>query len=60
MPAEVRPVRDFLEALFCNENWIPGMPPLNPDLNQLDGKAAEIVRLINSTALSQAEKLTQA
>ena len=57
VPAEVRPVRDFLEALFCNENWIPGMPPLNPDLNQLDGKAAEIVRLINSTARKSGRKI---
>ena len=36
----------FLEALFRRWNWVPGMPALNPDLNQLDDKAAEIVELI--------------
>ena len=46
VPAEVGPVRAFLEALFRRSNWIPGMPALNPDLNQLDDKAAEIVELI--------------
>ena len=46
VPAEVGPVRDFLEALFRHPNWIPGMPALNPDLNELDDKAAEIVALI--------------
>ena len=48
VPAEVGPVRAFLEALFKSPNWIPGLPPLNPGLNQLDDKATEIVALIKS------------
>lgn len=46
VPAQVEPVRAFLEALFRRPNWIPGMPALNPDLNHLDDKAKEIVDLI--------------
>jgi hypothetical protein len=46
VPAEVEPVRDFLEALFRQQNWIPGMPALNPGLEDLDDKAKEIVELI--------------
>ena len=46
VPAEMGSVRAFLEALFKSPNWIPGMPPLNPDLKQLDDKAAEIVQLV--------------
>ena len=46
VPAEVEPVRAFLEALFRRPNWIRGIPPLNPRLEELDGKAMEIVELI--------------
>ena len=45
-PAERDRVQAFLEGLFHKPNWIPGLPPLNPDLTELDVKASEIVNLI--------------
>ena len=51
VPAETDKVQAFLEGLFHRPNWIPGMPPLNPDLDQLDVKAKEIVDLIKPPAI---------
>ena len=46
VPAEVEAVRSFLDGLFHLPNWIPGMPALNPGLDELEEKAKEIVDLI--------------
>ena len=51
VPADVVPVRAFLKELFCDENWLPGLPALNQGLSdQLDGMAAEIVNEIKPPA----------
>ena len=46
VPAEPRKVQAFLKGLFHEPDWIPGMPPLNQYLDELDLKAGEIVGLI--------------
>ena len=46
VPASLDNVRDFLDGLFHKPNWLPGMPAINPDLEDLDAKAKEIVDLI--------------
>jgi TIR domain len=46
VPAERDKVQAFLQGLFHKPNWIPGLPPLNSDLTELDAKAREIVDLI--------------
>lgn len=48
VPANIDSVKAFLTALFLTPNWIPGMPPLNEYLDQLDAKAKEIVDLIHA------------
>ncbi len=46
VPAEPGVVKDFLTGLFHESDFIPGMPALNKALPDLDGKAKEIVDLI--------------
>ena len=44
VPAEVGPVRAFLEELFCLPNFLPGLAEINSGLsNKLDSMAQEIV-----------------
>ena len=50
VPAEVEGVQNFLEGLFKRPNWIPGMPPVNEYLDELESKAREIVDLIKPPA----------
>jgi hypothetical protein len=50
VPADVNNVKKFLEGLFHKPNWIPGMPPLNSKLSQLEEKAKMIVDLIQKPA----------
>ncbi len=46
VPAETGKVQDFLKGLFHEPDWIPGMPAINDSLEDLEGKAKEIVDLI--------------
>jgi len=46
VPANLIEVKKFLEGLFLEPNWLPGMPPLNRKLSQLEEKAKMIVDLI--------------
>jgi hypothetical protein len=50
VPAETEKVKDFLEGLFHQRDWIPGMPALNSGLRELEVKAKGIVNLIQRPA----------
>jgi hypothetical protein len=50
VPAERDSVTNFLKGLFLEPNWIPGMPPLNAALEDLDAKANIIVNLVQPSA----------
>lgn len=51
VPAEKDKVKRFLTDLFHKPNWIPGMPPLNEDLPDLETKAKDIADLIQPPSM---------
>jgi hypothetical protein len=50
VPATIESVEGFLKQMFKRDNWVPGKPAVNPEIEDIDEKAKEIVDMIRPAA----------